>query len=120
MVRNYLSHLVGWINVHCRGQSACRHCFAPIGRVFAGIMLMEVSLLLLTISKKIYDVERERVRIMSPSLDSLIPLCGQNVFSKNKKMTNGSGCGLRIWEAQKHTDPDVDPEHWCIFIILQR
>jgi hypothetical protein len=44
VVRNYLSHLVGWINVHCRGQSACRHCFAPIGRVFVGIMLMEVSL----------------------------------------------------------------------------
>jgi hypothetical protein len=74
VVRSYLSHLVGWINVHCRGQSACRHCFAPIGRVFAGIMLMEVSL---------FFFRRKRTsneRIMSPPLGSLIPPCGQNKF----------------------------------------
>jgi hypothetical protein len=57
---------------------------------------------------------------MSPSLDSLITPVWAKYISNSKKMTNGSGCELRIWEAQKHTDPDADSEHWYIFIILQR
>jgi hypothetical protein len=27
---------------------------------------------------------------------------------------------MRIREAQKHTDPDADPEHWYIYVILRR
>jgi hypothetical protein len=26
---------------------------------------------------------------------------------------------MRIWEAQKHTDPDPDPQQWFFYIFLE-